>query len=64
MRKMMFAARAALAIPATAGGALAQTAEQTAAVCKGDVARVRLSKLKPGASMADFEAAMAVHLAW
>jgi hypothetical protein len=64
MRKLMFAALAALAIPANAGVALAQTAEQNAAVCKGDVARVRLSKIKPGASMADFEAAVAAHLAW
>lgn len=64
MRKIMLAALAAMAVPALAGAALAQTAEQAAAVCKGDVTRVRLSKLKPGASMADFDAAVAAHKAW
>lgn len=64
LRKMMFAALAALAVPALAGSALAQSAAPVAEVCKGDVTRVRLSKLKPGASMADFEAAVAAHKAW
>ncbi|MBI1403805.1 MAG: hypothetical protein GC147_11395 [Porphyrobacter sp.] len=62
MRKMMLAALAALAVPAAA---VAQSAEAPAPVCAtGEVTRIRMSKLKPGATMAQFEEAVAAHVAW
>lgn len=66
MKKIVLAALAVLAVPAAgmSAAATAQTAAPVAEVCKGDVTRVRLSKLKPGASMADFDGAVAAHIAW
>jgi len=67
MNKRVLATIAALAVPALGlpHTATAQTAAQIAAVCpKGDVTRVRLSTLKPGATMAQYEAAVAAHKAW
>jgi opacity protein-like surface antigen len=62
MRTFAFAAAlAALALPAAAADAPAPTAQS---ICKGDVTRVRHNKLKPGATMADFDAAVAAHRAW
>lgn len=39
-------------------------AAQTAPACDGQVVTMRVSKLKRGASMAGFEAAVAAHRAW
>ncbi|MFO6448803.1 hypothetical protein ACLBKU_16840 [Erythrobacter sp. NE805] len=67
MKKLTLATLAALAVPAlgVSYGATAQTQAQIAAVCpKGDVTRVRLSKIKPGATMAQYEEAVAAHKAW
>jgi hypothetical protein len=65
MRYLMIAALAALAMPAFPVAASAQGADTVAALCPaGDITRVRVSKLKPGATMADFEAAVAAHVAW
>lgn len=70
MRKLVFAAfaaLAALAVPAMAAPATvaAQAAPSVGSFCPtGEVARVRVSKLKPGATMAEFEAAVAAHVAW
>lgn len=62
MRILMLAALAALAIPSMS---TAQTAPAADTVCaNGDIVRARLSKLKPGMTMADFEAASAAHVAW
>lgn len=60
MRLMIVAALAALALPAAAG---AQS--MTTSVCKnGEIARVRVSKIKPNGSMAGFNAAVADHVKW
>ncbi|WP_017666343.1 hypothetical protein [Porphyrobacter sp. AAP82] len=65
MRCVMMAALAALAVPAIPVAANAQGINPVVALCPaGDVTRVRISKLKPGASMADFDAAVAAHVAW
>ncbi len=52
---------AVLAVPALAADKPAPTAQS---ICKGDVTRVRHSKIKAGATMADFDAAVAAHRAW
>lgn len=42
----------------------AQALAQQSPCTSGELTRVRLSKLKPGASMADFRAAVAAHIDW
>ncbi|UYY77005.1 hypothetical protein [Sphingomonas sp. R1] len=41
-----------------------QALAQQSPCTSGELTRVRLSKLKPGASMADFRAAVAAHVDW
>ncbi|WP_084583083.1 hypothetical protein [Sphingomonas azotifigens] len=41
-----------------------QAFAQQSPCTSGELTRVRLSKLKPGASMADFRAAVAAHIDW
>ena len=48
-----------MAVPAAA-----QAPGSTASCPSGQVTRVRLSTIKPGSTMADFQAAVAAHIAW
>jgi hypothetical protein len=60
LRFLALAAALAVAAPV-----LAQAPAPTMAPrCAGEVQVVRVSKLKPGASVADFEKAVAQHMAW
>jgi hypothetical protein len=51
------------AVMAVASPVLAQ-APTTAPRCDGEVQVIRVSKLKPGATVADFDKAVAMHMAW
>jgi len=60
LRKFILTAAAVAMLPAAAG---AQSSAPS--VCKtGDLTRVRLSKIKPGGTMAGFNQAVAAHSAW
>jgi hypothetical protein len=60
MRKSMLAALVAVILP----GAVAAQSAAPAACKTGELTRVRLSKIKPGGTMAGFNQAVAAHIAW
>lgn len=66
MKRFVLAAFAALALPAAVSAQPAPAAAPAGAdVCpNGDVARVRVSKIKPEGTMAGFMEAVAAHAAW
>ena len=61
MRWFMLAAAAAIVLP-NAAGAQQRSANTTCA--QGELTRIRLSKIKPGGSMAGFRDAVAAHTRW
>jgi hypothetical protein len=59
MRSIILAAAAALIVPPAAA------APKPAAACsQGELTRIRVSKIKPGGTMAGFRQALAAHAAW
>ncbi len=58
MKRIAFAAFAAAAI------LMAGQAQAANEICQGDLMVVRVSKLKPGATFAQFDEAVAAHMAW
>jgi hypothetical protein len=60
MRRIVLAAAAAIAVPALA----APQPKPAAACAQGELTRIRLSKIKPGGSMAGFRDAVAAHTRW
>lgn len=60
MRSIILAAAAALVLP----GAVVAQPRPAAACSQGELTRIRLSKIKPGGSMAGFRDAVAAHTRW
>lgn len=60
MRSIILAGMVLMAMP----NAAAAQSKSVTACSHGEVTRIRLSKIKPGGSMAGFDQAVAAHTAW
>lgn len=54
----------AMALAVTVAAPVFAQAPAAAPRCDGEVQVIRVSKLKPGATIADFDKAVAMHMAW